>query len=233
MKMFTKQRATLTLFYNQVIQLQFEKMETEKEEYKKKLHDHVHILSSVKSTVGTALNEVDQALCKINDELDVIAAEEHNGEEEMESPNKKPRPAEVTLDLTEGSLDTWKVYFNPEDVNMLKEEDMLKGQAEANKITMIYDELRKEGQGNEDFETTENKHNTMRNVMRDRIPKSRVVNRGGRYLAFCLLFKHHQRLLLEDAKTRNLTNDVFTQDVQVQYRAKLIEWRRFAVKPGL
>ena len=233
MKMFTKQRATLTLFYNQVIQLQFEKMEMEKEEYKKKLHDHVHILSSVKSTVGTALNKVDQALCKINDELDVLAAEDHDEEEALESPSKKPRPAEMTLDLTNRSLETWKVYFNPEDVNMLNDSDRLKGQAEANKIIMIYDELRKEGQGNEDFETTENKHNTMRNVMRDRIPKSRVVNRGGRYLAFCLLFKHHQRLLLEDSRTRNLTNEVFTQDVQVQYRAKLIEWRRFAVKPGL
>jgi hypothetical protein len=208
-------------------------MAMEKEEYKKKLHGHVHILSSVKSTVGTALYKVDQALCKINDELDVLAAADHDGEEDMESPSKKPRPAEMILDLTQGSLETWKEYFNPEDVNMLNNDDLLKGQAEGWKLIQIYDELRKEGQGNEDFETTENKHNTMRNVMRERIPKTRVLNRGGRYLAFCLLFKHHQRLLLKDPNTRNLTNDVFTQDVQVQYRAKLIEWRRFAVKPGL
>ena len=96
----------------------------------------------------------------------------------MESPNKKPRPAEMTLDLTQGSLETWKEYFNPEDVNMLNNDDLLKGQAEGWKLIQIYDELRKEGQGNEDFETTENKHNTMRNVMRDRIPKTRVFNRG-------------------------------------------------------
>jgi hypothetical protein len=205
-------------------------MAMEKEEYKKKLHDHVSILSSVKSSVGTALFKVDKALSTINDELDVLAATDDVEEEVSESPAKKPRPAEMTLDVTHGSLDTWKNFFNPDDVNMLKTNDYVKGQAEGWKLIRIYDELRKEGQDSNGKETTENKHNTMRNVLRERIKKTRVCNRGGRYLGICMLFQHHAKLLLEDPKTPNLTNEVFTQDVPDQYRAQIIEWRRSAVK---
>jgi hypothetical protein len=205
-------------------------MAMEKQEYKKKLHDHVSMLSSVKSSVRTALFEVDTALSTINNELDVLAASDDVKEEVSESPPKKPRPAEMTLDVTQGHLDTWKDFFNPDDVNMLKTNDYAKGQAEGMKLIRYYDAFRKEGQDSNGKETTENKHNTMRNVLRERLKKTRVFNRGGRYLGVCMLFQHHAKLLLEDPRTPNLTNAVFTHDVPDDYRDLVIEWRRSAVK---
>jgi hypothetical protein len=99
----------------------------------------------------------------------------------------------------------------------------------------MYEDVRKEGhQGRDsaaDFvETSENKHNAMRAVMRRKIRVIRLSNKGSRYLAFTILFSYHEAELEKDKTSTNFTNEVFIMDVLVENIDTISEWRKCAVK---